>query len=204
MQAFLPEDLARLRSDIRVYMLNRQQFTIEMRMLDPDGQPHWYVLRGRAILSPEGIPVRMIGMFGDINKRKQIELALLDSEQRFRDFMDVGTMIAFIKYRDGSYQYVNRGFSELVVAQSIPTVIGKYDTEIYPPDVAKTLREQDLAIWDSGEPWHGIEHVPLANGEMRSWWVVKFIFQSSSGEKYLVERRLISQNDSPQKSVCNS
>jgi diguanylate cyclase (GGDEF)-like protein/PAS domain S-box-containing protein len=63
--------------------------------------------------------------------------------------------------------------------------IGKTDAELWPPDVAKSLRLNDLSILDSGESRELLEQAPLPNGETRHFLSVKFPFQTEPGQMML-------------------
>jgi PAS domain S-box-containing protein len=108
-------------------------FALEYRYLHPTGELRWLWLQGILERDEHGIPIRVIGVVTDINERKQIALALHDSEQRFRDFMDKGPCVVFIKNADGRYVYVNQMFSDMIAQPRLQTVIGRHDEELYPP-----------------------------------------------------------------------
>src|SRR5690606_22013322 len=56
----------------------------EFRYLRPDGTERWLILRAEAQFSATGKPVRAIGVVMDIDDGKRAELALRESEERFR------------------------------------------------------------------------------------------------------------------------
>jgi two-component system sensor kinase FixL len=45
--------------------------------------------------------------------------------------------------------------------------------------------ERDHEVWQSNQNWQGIEHVPISDGTMLTWWVAKFIYNNSRGERFL-------------------
>jgi PAS domain S-box-containing protein len=59
-------------------------YEVTHRMLHKDGGIRWFLARGTAIRDESGTPIRMIGTDTDITERKQAELALIESEERFR------------------------------------------------------------------------------------------------------------------------
>ena len=161
------------------------EFALEYRYLHPSGDFRWLWLQGILERDAAGIPIRVIGVVTDINERKQTALALRDSEQRFRDFMDKGPCVVFIKDADGRYVYVNQMFSDMITLPRLQTVIGRHDEELYPPEVARQILERDHEIWQTNISWQGIEHVPVIDGTMLTWWVAKFIYSNSRGERFL-------------------
>ncbi|MGC4004987.1 MAG: ATP-binding protein [Pirellulales bacterium] len=167
-------------------------FSTEFPIIQPDGGERWVAMHSKVEVDDVGQPARVLSVLQDIDARKRVELALQDSERRFRDFMDKSPIVAFIKHRDGRYVYANKLFREVLIGpHAVETmtpedrVVGRYDYEIYPEPISKHLRTHDLALWNSEQIWYGIEEVPLANGELRSWWVVKFLFANHTGERFL-------------------
>lgn len=180
---FLPADMNSLSTMIRDCVRLKEPFHHEVRSVYPDGSLHWLLIRGDVNLDHHGHVMGIHGIAQDINERKQVQLALLDSEERFRSFMDNSKCVAFMKSRSGRYAYVNQAFRESL--RPSQEIIGKTDLDVYQEHIFKPLRERDESIWESGHTWTGIEDVPIANGEVRHWWVVKFLFNSSVGEQYL-------------------
>ncbi|MDX1965069.1 MAG: ATP-binding protein [Pirellulales bacterium] len=178
-----PEDHEQFSQTILRCLNSHEPYSVEYRVRNAQGKSRWLMSRGGFVSDALG-QSRLQGITADISDRKQAQIALADSEQRFREFMDNSQCVAFIKNREGYYVYVNRNFRELLFANP-PPIIGQHDREIYPPEVANRLREQDLKIWHSRAPWSGMEDVPIATGELRHWWSVKFILKNSYGDEFL-------------------
>jgi PAS domain S-box-containing protein len=113
--------------------------------------------------------------------RLQAVEALSRSEARLRDILDNSAMVVFLKDLDGRYMLVNRLFEELF-PQGEPTV-GKTDYDIFPPEVAETLREDDRRALDASGPVDAEETVPTADGD-RVYLSVKFPLFDSDGKPY--------------------
>jgi len=161
-------------------------FELEYRYRHPDGDMRWLWLQGMLVRDEQRVPIRLIGVVTDINERKQTALMLRDSDARFRDFMDKGPCVVFIKNEQGRYEYVNQLFIDAIIADHArESVIGKHDREVYTPEIAEKILERDREIWESGQTWQGIEHVPIVGGTVLSWWVVKFLYSNSRGERFL-------------------
>jgi PAS domain S-box-containing protein len=61
-----------------------ESFQQEKRYLRPDGTIRWGVLNSTLVRTPDGAPDYLINQVVDITERKQAELALRESEERFR------------------------------------------------------------------------------------------------------------------------
>ena len=74
--------------------------------------------------------------------RRQAELALRESEQRFARFMRHLPGLAWIKDLQGRYMYANDAALKAFRTRR-DDLYGKTDQEVFPPDVAEQFREND-------------------------------------------------------------
>lgn len=65
-----------------------QEYHVEHRMMHKDSNERWFLANGSVIRDVDGAPVRMVGTNTDITDLKQAELALRDSEARFRNLFE--------------------------------------------------------------------------------------------------------------------
>ena len=80
-----PEDRERVRTAAEEVMRTRGEFDAEYRILrHGDHVLRWVSVRGRAVHDAAGRAIRMIGVNLDITERKQADMALRDSEERYR------------------------------------------------------------------------------------------------------------------------
>jgi diguanylate cyclase (GGDEF)-like protein/PAS domain S-box-containing protein len=121
------------------------------------------------------------------NRTHQLQDAnakLGEAEQRFRTFMDHTPAVAFIKDEAGRLVYVNRRFRERFERQGV-NVLGKDDHELWPADVARRLRETDLAVLAAGRPTEVEEEVATPDGKSRYWLSLKFPMNDVDGRRLL-------------------
>ncbi|MFH1115456.1 MAG: sigma 54-interacting transcriptional regulator [Pseudomonadota bacterium] len=81
----------------------------------------------------------------DITNRKKAELALLESEQRFRTVFETAQDCIFIKDGNLKYTHVNPAMLNLL-DMSESEVIGKTDRDLYGDGQSKALRKVDLRV----------------------------------------------------------
>ncbi len=117
-------------------------------------------------------------------RRARAEEAQRAGEERFRVFMDNSPAVAFLKDADGRMEYVNKPFLSLF-KMTCADVLGKADHELWPPEVAKELREHDLEVFSQNKTIRTYEKVPLPDEGLRSWLVYKFPVQSRNGRPLL-------------------
>jgi PAS domain S-box-containing protein len=64
---------------------------LECRIVRPDGKVRWIYERGQLETHPDGRPRRLLGIIQDITDRKRAELALRESEERFRTLLELSS-----------------------------------------------------------------------------------------------------------------
>jgi PAS domain S-box-containing protein len=111
-------------------------------------------------------------------------IALRESEERFKAFMNHTAAVAWMKDVEGRYVYINPSLEQRFNF-SIETVRGKTDFDLFPRDVAKQLREHDLAILASNQAAELQEEAPVEDGSMRQWMTFKFPFRDASGNQFV-------------------
>jgi PAS domain S-box-containing protein len=179
-----PEDQARWTKALAKQRAG-QSTQEEYRVVWPDGSFRWVresvqVSRGTA---ERGV-IRMDGVLTDISERKEVEKALRDSEERFQIFMDNSPTVAFMKDPEGRYLYLNKPFQEFFGKDS-GSLLGKTDSELFPPEVVSKMRANDATVLSSNKPLQSKEQIPSPNGETSPWLVIKFPFKDSSGKRLI-------------------
>lgn len=84
-----PDDIASVTQTILEHFAQKTPFYIsEHRLQCKDGSYKWILDRGQALWDETGTVMRMAGSHTDITNRKQAELALQESETRYRQLVD--------------------------------------------------------------------------------------------------------------------
>ncbi|WP_460028517.1 CHASE domain-containing protein [Methyloparacoccus murrellii] len=85
-----PEDRERVFTLIRERLVSPGSFEVEFRLRDKGGHYHWMLSKGHTVdWDTRGRPVRAVGTHTDITERKAAELALQQSELRYRDLSNL-------------------------------------------------------------------------------------------------------------------
>jgi PAS domain S-box-containing protein len=80
-----PEDRERTRAAIAKSIEERVPYDIDYRTVSPDGaRTKWIRALGRTFYDEGGRPLRFDGVTSDVSERKRVELAMLESEERYR------------------------------------------------------------------------------------------------------------------------
>lgn len=86
-----PDDRARFTSAIEAAMAGTAPFSIEFRIVWPDGSVHWTHGAARVFRDEDGRPVRMLGTGQDVTERRRVadeRDALLAEERRAAEFRE--------------------------------------------------------------------------------------------------------------------
>lgn len=89
-------------------------FEAEYRMLHQDGIVRWVYARGTAIRNAKGEADHMMGINTDITERKWTEVALQESETRFRQIFAEAPIGIALSYPDGHLYQVNQAFCKML------------------------------------------------------------------------------------------
>src|SRR4051812_7871839 len=114
----------------------------------------------------------------------QREQTLADSERRLRDLIDATAAVIYVKALDGTYLVVNRRYEELT-GFSADQVVGKTDTELWPPEFAAAVRANDLRVLDALEPLEFEEISPDPDSPV-TFLAIKFPMFDAHGQPYAV------------------
>lgn len=83
-----PDDRSRTDAAVTHALEAKVDFDIEYRVIWPDRSIHWIAAKGRGFYNGSGEPMQMMGITLDITERKEIEEALRQSEERFRQLAE--------------------------------------------------------------------------------------------------------------------
>lgn len=90
------------------------EFRLEHRIYKKDGSVGWVIDRGILLQPDEEKPLRLIGTTTDITESKNAELALIKSEERFRNIFESSGIGMAILSLDGNFTKVNKSFCEML------------------------------------------------------------------------------------------
>jgi len=148
-----PDDHDRVERAVEEARQNRALYNEEFRVIRRDGATRWIVARGEFEYSENGKARRMSGLAVDITDRKQMEEAVLKSEEKFsKAFRESPLALSLTSTKDHRYIEINETF-ERITGWSCAEIMGR--------------TALDVGIW--AEPAQRIAFINrlLAEGSLR-------------------------------------
>ncbi|HNU73034.1 MAG TPA: PAS domain S-box protein [Thermodesulfobacteriota bacterium] len=123
-----PEDLAAVQSQMHQSIGSCSEFTIDYRLLWPDGSVHWVEARGRFKCDESGKAIRSYGVLIDITERKEAEASLRTSEQKYRSLFEA--VEQGVVYRNAAGELIGANpAAERIFGLSLAEMLGTRLTE---------------------------------------------------------------------------
>ncbi|EDX75959.1 PAS fold family [Coleofasciculus chthonoplastes PCC 7420] len=134
-----PDDRDRIRSAIHKEVLG--EYDEEYRILRPDGEMRWIRDRAFPIYNEQGEMYRIAGIAQDITERKQTELALQKSEQRFRQIFDHAPIgMSLINFHTHQFIQVNPAYYQTLGYSESEIMSLTFDDFTHPDDLGHDLQ----------------------------------------------------------------
>lgn len=156
----------------------------EHPVLKPNGEIGWQQWTDRAIFDKNSQLVEFQAVGRDISAQKQVETALRESEQRLLAIIDNSKAAIFLKDIEGRYLLMNHECERLFKITN-DWIRGKTDYDIFPKEVADTLRLNDQQVINNGAAITLEEEVPFEDG-IHTYIAVKFPLFDSAGVQYAI------------------
>ncbi|MEI6608951.1 MAG: PAS domain S-box protein [Deltaproteobacteria bacterium] len=108
-----PDDMARLRQVVEGAIADGTPYELELRAIRKDGVTRICVARGFAEIAPGRQPICLFGSLQDITERKQMEISLRESEERYRNLFNSTPSGLFNLDLKGRVWHVNTAFLQM-------------------------------------------------------------------------------------------
>ena len=122
--------------------------------------------------------------FGILQRLRQTEIALHDSQERFSSFMNNSPIVAYIKDAESRYVYVNQPFERHFNANE-EKWLGKTDHDLWPPELAGQMHAQDEKVLRRRMPVNDEQIAFAKDGTPQYWLSFKFPLKDSGGNHYV-------------------
>ena len=160
-----PDDRQAVQQVIERASRDRTEFTLEHRLLIPDGSIKYLQVVGRPSTA-EGRCSEFVGAVTDITDYKRAEKELRNSEQKYRDLVDTTPAFVHTNLPNGDLEFVNRGWLEYLGLSNTDLLGSRWTSAIHPEDVEELVAKWRAAL-ESGEGYVAEARVRRADGEYR-------------------------------------
>jgi PAS domain S-box-containing protein len=162
------EDRDSVRQKIGRAIESGEQYVVEYRTVGPDGKVSWMEAKGRVSYDERtGQPKRMMGVSTNITERKAAEIALRESEERFRTLARHAPVGIFQLDSKGSCLFTNERWRMLSGMTQEEALRDGWMRAIHPDDLDRILRVRQEGI-TRGRPY-AAEYRIIGPGGKVSW-----------------------------------
>jgi PAS domain S-box-containing protein len=131
-----PEDRDRVYRIYQDYVAGRRaEYRIEFRQRTKSGDWKWILSLGKLVeQTADGKPLRMLGTHTDITQRKLGEMALQESEDRYRALVEVTVEAMLVRDIEGRIVYANPAACFLLQASKVEDLVGRNYLDLVHPE----------------------------------------------------------------------
>jgi PAS domain S-box-containing protein len=174
-----PEDRERHAEVAAKAKRGEAKYDLEYRVVRPNGEARTVHSVGDVIRDDSGRARRAFGVVQDITERKRTERALTESHNLLRAIVDGTADAIFVKDLKSCYLLMNAAGAR-TLGKPIEEIIGKDDTMLFPPDVARAIAERDRQVLTSGEP-QTFEETMIQADTTRTFVTTKGVYRDDAG-----------------------
>jgi diguanylate cyclase (GGDEF)-like protein/PAS domain S-box-containing protein len=166
-----PDDRGRIQEAIRRLLKDDVDIREEIQFVSGTGRPLWLAERARAIRDPHsGRVTRIVGVAHDITDRKLGEIALRESEEKYRVLVEQQSDLVIKVDAEGRITYLSPSVAAFFGGEDVTYQLGKRVFEASDRVESDAMRR----AWESlqGPPhFASFEHRAVAAGQVRwlSW-----------------------------------
>lgn len=158
-----PDDLANLNEAFGTYLAEPgTSQRVESRYRHKDGSWRWAEATCTNLIHDPAVGAVVVNVH-DVTDRKQAEDAVRASNDLLHAITAGTTDAVFVKDRDGRCLMLNAACAELL-GRPIEEVVGKDDTQLFPPDLAAQIQADDLDVMQTEIARTYEETVPSPRG----------------------------------------
>jgi len=116
---YTPESWKQLNEAVAKALQNGESYELELDIVWPDGAIKHTLARGEADFDANGKVIGLHGTVQDITERKQVEIELLESEEKYRRLFDRASLGIFQSTPEGKAISVNPAFARMFGYESV-------------------------------------------------------------------------------------
>ncbi|OPY37211.1 MAG: sensory histidine kinase AtoS [Methanoregula sp. PtaU1.Bin051] len=140
---FVEEDLPGVMEDLGKILATKQPAITQLRGRDKAGKVYWMEANASPVLDPSGTVVAVSGIMRDVTARKEAEIALRESEEKFRALVEHSLDGILITDFTGKLLFANQAAGSIVDADNYQSLIGRKNVMDYvaPESIAEVMKD---------------------------------------------------------------
>lgn len=160
-----PEDRDRAIEAFQQFLQGETEYAIDFRLRHRDGSYRWFHSNAVLIRDEHGQPCKVVGTHIDITERKLAEIALRQSEERYRLLAENINDMICLHDREGICLYVSPS-CEPLLGRHPETLIGQHFTEICHPQERSRVQQELQQMVQQHKFWPITYRVCTAKGDV--------------------------------------
>jgi PAS domain S-box-containing protein len=153
-----PEDRIHVKEKITETLEQGKPYDVEYRIIRADGSERILHAQGKTLQDDTGKTTKFIGTACDITDRKKADVALQESEHRFRSLVETTTDWIWEIDKDSVYVYSSPKIQELLGYEP-EEIIGKTPFDLMHPQDALRLAQKFTQLKVAREPFTAVETI---------------------------------------------
>ena len=155
-----PDDRAVFQQSTRQILEEKQPYSMEYRIIRPNGDERIVREKGALQLDEKGNPISLVGTVQDITEQKRTEIALAVSEEKFRNLVESSQDWVWEVDARGVYTYASPRCHDLLGYEP-KEIIGRKPFDLMPEDEAKRILRIFQRIVAKATPIIALENINL-------------------------------------------
>lgn len=179
-----PADLGFNRTEVAAMLDDGSSVNhVSKRYVRRDGRVINVEIADSLVRDDSGVPLYFVTHVLDVTEKEKTIRALKESEELLQEVVNNSPALIYIKDRSGKYLMVNHSVLK-VFAVDRAHMVGRTDSDLFPPEMAEACKEIDDRVFESLAPVETEENLIDSFGDPRTYLSEKFPLFDEGGACY--------------------
>ena len=156
---------------------------VEVRLLNLRSRGwRWIRVNGLVDYDTQRRPLRLVGVWVDITRRKMADLHAMEDRDLFRTLINYLPDSIYFKNRESRFVIANEATAQKMQVRTPSDLIGSKDADYFSEDMSQLARSEELQIMETGRPiTNRVHKEPWKDGEHTWTRISKFPWYAQDG-----------------------
>jgi len=117
-----------------------------------DGTLFWEMASISPVFDVHGALQHFVAVKEDITARKLADEKIRELNRDFVSFLENTSDFVYFKDRNGCFRFCSQTLADITHHASWRDMIGKHDLEVFPPETAQIYYQEELPVFETGQP----------------------------------------------------